>query len=70
MSLFRNLLEEIHRRSLWQVLGAYAVISWGFLQVADQLVQQQLLPSGAYRFALGLVLVAPNFIWFKTSLRY
>jgi tetratricopeptide (TPR) repeat protein len=57
MSLIRNLLEEVHRRSLWQVLGAYAVISWGVLQVVDQLVQQQLLPGGAYRLALGLVVV-------------
>ncbi len=57
MSLIRDLLEEVHRRSLWQVLGAYAVISWGVLQVVDQLVQQQLLPGGAYRLALGLVLV-------------
>lgn len=55
--LIRSLLEAIRHRSLWQVLGAYAVICWSLLQVVDQLVQQGLLPGGVYRIALGLVLV-------------
>lgn len=40
MSPLRKLVEEIHRRSLWQVLGGYAVGAWIILQVIDQLVQQ------------------------------
>lgn len=56
MSPLRKLVEEIHRRSLWQVLGAYAVGAWLFLQVMDQLVQQLLLPSWAYRLALVMAL--------------
>ena len=38
----RRFIREIHRRSLWQVLGIYAVASWAVLQVVDTL-------GGAFR---------------------
>ncbi|MFV1988914.1 MAG: tetratricopeptide repeat protein [Gemmatimonadota bacterium] len=57
MSPFRKLLEEVHRRSLWQTVGAFAVAAWFILQVIDQLVQQLMLPSRAYRLALLLILI-------------
>jgi hypothetical protein len=33
----KQLIHEIHRRSLWQVLGIYVVGSWAVLQIADTL---------------------------------
>ena len=33
----KKLISEIHRRSLWQVLGIYVVASWFVLQVVDVL---------------------------------
>ena len=37
MGWLTRLIHEIHRRSLWQVLGIYAVASWVVLQVVDVL---------------------------------
>ena len=37
MEHLRQLIREIHRRSLWQVLGIYLVASWAVLQVVDTL---------------------------------
>jgi len=34
---FRNLFGELHRRSVWQVLGGYAVVAWAILQLAETL---------------------------------
>ena len=39
MSPLKRLIHEIHRRSLWQVLGIYVAGSWVILQVIDQLTQ-------------------------------
>ena len=36
MSGLRRLIQEIHRRSLWQILGIYVVGSWVALQVVDR----------------------------------
>jgi tetratricopeptide (TPR) repeat protein len=33
----RRLIDEIHRRSVWQVLGSYAVVAWIILQLAKTL---------------------------------
>ncbi len=52
-----RVLEEIHDRSLWQVLGIYLGASWGVLQVVDQLAQHYLLPEWMYRGAIALLLV-------------
>jgi hypothetical protein len=32
---FKKLINEIHRRSLWQVLGIYLAGSWVALQVVE-----------------------------------
>lgn len=34
---FGSLIGEIHRRSVWQVLGSYAVVAWIILQLAETL---------------------------------
>ena len=39
MSGLKKLIDEIHGRSLWQVLGIYLAGSWVTLQVIDQLTQ-------------------------------
>jgi hypothetical protein len=53
----RKLIYEIHRRSLWQVLGLYAAGSWVVLQVVDQLVQSAGLPDWVPSLALVLLLI-------------
>ena len=40
MSRLKQLIHEIHRRSLWQVLAIYIVGSWLVLQVALQIHRQ------------------------------
>jgi tetratricopeptide (TPR) repeat protein len=52
-----KLIHEIHRRSLWQVLGLYAAGSWIVLQVVDQLVQSAGLPDWVPSLALVLLLI-------------
>ena len=32
----KRLIREIHRSSLWQVLGIYVVASWAVVQVVNQ----------------------------------
>ena len=34
---FSGLIGEIHRRSVWQVMGSYAVVAWVILQLAETL---------------------------------
>jgi TolB-like protein/tetratricopeptide (TPR) repeat protein len=57
MSFFRKLIHEMHRRSLWQVLGIYVVASWVALQVVDVLVDNFRLPDWFPALALGLLVV-------------
>ncbi len=38
MSGLKRLIQEIHRRSLWQVLLIYIAASWVVLEAADVLV--------------------------------
>ena len=51
----KRLIREIHRRSLWQVLGIYLVASWAVLSVVDTLVSGGALnlPDWFPAFALG-----------------
>jgi len=35
----KRIIHEIHRRSLWQVLGIYLAGSWVALQVVEQLAE-------------------------------
>lgn len=55
--VYQKLVHEIHRRSLWQVLGIYAVASWLALQVVDVLAQNFGLPEWFPAFALSLLVI-------------
>jgi tetratricopeptide (TPR) repeat protein len=52
-----KLIHEIHRRSLWQVLGFYLAASWIVLQVIDVLTNNFGLPDWVPAFALVLLLL-------------
>ena len=57
MERLRQLIREIHRRSLWQVLGIYAVASWAVLSVVDTLGGALNLPDWFPAFALALLII-------------
>ena len=57
MSRLQQLIHEIHRRSLWQVLGIYLVGSWLVLQAVDTLAGALNLPDWAPPFALFLLII-------------
>ena len=57
MSTFKRLIHEIHRRSLWQVLGIYLVVSWLVFQVVQTLTEGLGLPDWVPPFALILLLI-------------
>ncbi len=53
----KRLFREFHRRSVWQVLSVYLAVSWGVLQVVDQLTESAGLPDWTPAFALVLLLI-------------
>lgn len=53
----KKLIGEVHRRSLWQVLGIYLAGSWVALQVVEQLVEAAGLPAWVRPFALALLVI-------------
>ena len=53
----KRLIQEGHRRSLWQVLGIYLVAGWVVLQVADVLAQNMGLPAWVFPFAVLLLVI-------------
>ncbi len=53
----KQIVQEVHRRSLWQVVGIYLVVSWIALQVVDVLQQNFGLPEWFPAFALGLLVL-------------
>ena len=57
MSQLKKLVHEIHRRSLWQVLGIYVVAGWLVLQAVDTLAGALNLPDWAPPFALFLLII-------------
>lgn len=57
MSRLERLITEIHRRSLWQVLGIYAVASWAIYQVVLGLYEGIGLPDFVPKTTLALLLV-------------
>jgi tetratricopeptide (TPR) repeat protein len=57
MSAIRNLIHEIHRRSIWQVLGIYLVAGWVVLQVVEVLTESAGLPDWTPGFAVVLLLI-------------
>jgi tetratricopeptide (TPR) repeat protein len=57
MSSLKRLIVQIHRRSLWQVLGIYVVGAWIALQVADTVTAALGLPDWVPQVALVLLMV-------------
>lgn len=57
MDQFRNLIHELHRRSIWQVLSIYMVGSWGALQVVDGVTENAGLPDWVPPLALVLLVI-------------
>ena len=53
----RKLAREVHRRSVWQVLGVYAVGSWFAVQGVDSLATRAGLPLWTADMAAVLLLV-------------
>ena len=53
----KNLIHEIHRRSLWQVLGIYLAGAWIALQVVEQLTEAAGLPEWVRPFSLVLLVL-------------
>ena len=53
----KNLIREVHRRSLWQVLGIYLAGSWVALQVVEQLTEAAGLPDWVRPFSLVLLIL-------------
>jgi tetratricopeptide (TPR) repeat protein len=53
----KNLINELHRRSLWQVLGIYLAGAWIALQVVDVVNQNFGLPDWVAPFALILLVI-------------
>lgn len=53
----KNLVQEIHQRSLWQVLGVYLAGSWIALQVVEQLTEAAGLPEWVRPFSLVLLVL-------------
>ena len=57
MERLRQLIHEIHRRSLWQVMGIYLLASWAVLQVVDTLGGALRLPEWLEPMALVLLII-------------
>jgi TolB-like protein/Tfp pilus assembly protein PilF len=57
MSSLKRFIAEIHRRSLWQVLGIYLAGAWLALQAADTLTASLGLPDWVPQLALILLIV-------------
>ena len=55
-SSLKKLIAEIHRRSVWQVLGAYLVGSW----IAYQVVWNRVFPLviGSFTYSFSLIVTA------------
>lgn len=52
-----NLLLQVHRRSVWQVIGIYALAGWVVLQIVDTMTGALRLPEWFPPFALILILI-------------
>lgn len=57
MDRLKQLIQEVHRRSLWQVLGIFLAASWGVLQVVEVLTETAGLPDWTPTMALVLLLL-------------
>ena len=57
MSVFRRLITEAHRRSVWQVLGIYLGGAWVAFQVVQALTENAGLPAWFPALALALLVL-------------
>ena len=57
MSGLEDLVREIHRRSIWKVLGIYLGGSWLVLEAIDGISETAGLPDWLSPFALILLLI-------------
>ncbi|MGD8868439.1 MAG: tetratricopeptide repeat protein [Gemmatimonadales bacterium] len=57
MSRLKQLVQEVHRRSLWQVLGIYVVGGWIAIQVVQTLTESLQLPDWFPAFAVVLLII-------------
>lgn len=57
MRPLRQLLDEIRKRPVWQLIGLYLGGCWVVLQVIDVLAQNMDLPSSVFPSALGLLAI-------------
>ncbi len=57
MSGLKQLIHDIHRRSLWQVVTIYLGAFWAVMEVTDQIVDRYLMPEWVYPSALILLLI-------------
>lgn len=57
MDQIRELIHEIHRRSIWQVVGIFIAGSWAVLQVVEVLTETAGLPDWTPSMALVLLLI-------------
>lgn len=57
MSRFKNLIQEVHRRSLWQVLAIYVVGAWIAYEVIQSLTEGLGLPHWFPGFAVVLFII-------------
>jgi tetratricopeptide (TPR) repeat protein len=57
MKSFEQFVREIHRRSVWQVMGVFLAASWGVLQVVEVLTETAGLPDWTPTMALVLLLL-------------
>ena len=62
MSRLKNLIQEIHRRSLWQVLAIYIGVSWFVLQAVEVLTSSYGLPPWFPALAAALLLMGLPFV--------
>ncbi len=53
----KSFVQEVHRRSLWQVVGIYLGASWVVLQVIETLTETAGLPDWIGPFAIVLLLI-------------
>jgi len=53
----KQIVHEVHRRSLWQVLGIFLAASWGVVEVVDLLTEQVGLPDWTPTMAVVLLLI-------------
>lgn len=57
MQRIRDLIIEMHRRSLWQVLGVYLFGSWAIYQIIAEVTTRMGLPDWVPGFAIVLFLI-------------